>query len=656
MRTGRTLAFVIAGCAACGAFGAPAPSVAPVPPVPSVAPVAPTTPLAVETWRYTSAGQVVAFGDVHGAYDALVATLRQAGVLGIDERWSGGRTTLISLGDLVDRGPSSRRVLDLLMRLEREAAMAGGAVRVLLGNHEVMTLLGERRDVSALEYAEFAADERHDERSAAQRRFVAAHIAAGSAEPAARAEFAQRFPPGWFARRAAFAGDGRYGAWLLSKPVAIVVDDTAFVHGGFSRLVADRDLIALNVEFHAKLIGQLADVAALERAGRLDPTSAGEHRAETLAASLPPAPAPAPTPSTGAAPPRPPSPTNPPTPLPSATDALAERALRFDLDPLFRLQGPHWYRGLALCHDATERGVAEAARARLGVERIVVGHTPNSGARIRSRFGGRVVMIDTGMLHQAYGGQGSALMLDAEGLAAVYQDGTRAAVEPDPRLVALGPVAGDAPLLEALAGWAITSDEPAAGERRLLKLAAGTRTLSAWFYTDRARGGRAVRELAAYGLDRALGLGLVPPTVARSVGGVAGVLQWRPDGSLTAAQAQTTPPSGTQWCDMPAQLDLLYAWDALTLNEGRTLDSIAYTDADWLVTSSDHRRAFGETVARPGHLVERTLTVGAELCRRLGALGSKGLRGAVGKSLSGKEQTALLKRRDKLVREAGCAR
>jgi hypothetical protein len=107
---------------------------------------------------------------------------------------------------------------------------------------------------------------------------------------------------------------------------------------------------------------------------------------------------------------------------------------------------------------------------------------------------------------------------------------------------------------------------------------------------------------------------------------------------------------------MPAQLDLMYAWDALILNEGRTLDSIAYTDADWILTSSDHRRAFGEAVARPGHLKDRPLVVGPELCRRLKALGSKGLRSAVGKALSGKEQAALLKRRDQLVKDAGCAR
>jgi hypothetical protein len=125
---------------------------------------------------------------------------------------------------------------------------------------------------------------------------------------------------------------------------------------------------------------------------------------------------------------------------------------------------------------------------------------------------------------------------------------------------------------------------------------------------------------------------------------------------VTAAAAQTKPPSGTQWCDMPAQLELMYVWDALTLNEGRLLETIAYTDADWILTSSDHRRAFGERVARPEHLADRTLVVGPELCRRLKSLDAKGLRAAVGRALDGKEQTALLKRRDSIMRGAGCAR
>ena len=42
------------------------------------------------------------------------------------------------------------------MRLEEEAKRAGGRVEALLGNHEVMNLLHEFRDVSPVVYASFA--------------------------------------------------------------------------------------------------------------------------------------------------------------------------------------------------------------------------------------------------------------------------------------------------------------------------------------------------------------------------------------------------------------------------------------------------------------------------------------------------------------------
>ena len=65
-------------------------------------------------------------------------------------------TILVQTGDIFDRGAKVREALDLLMRLEDEAKRAGGRVEFLLGNHEVMNLLHEFRDVSPAAYASFA--------------------------------------------------------------------------------------------------------------------------------------------------------------------------------------------------------------------------------------------------------------------------------------------------------------------------------------------------------------------------------------------------------------------------------------------------------------------------------------------------------------------
>ena len=83
-------------------------------------------------------------GDVHGHRAELEEALLEAGLLGEDFRWAGDSAHLWFLGDFVDRGPDGIGVIDLVMRLSREAEAAGGLVDTLLGNHEIL-LLGMHR-------------------------------------------------------------------------------------------------------------------------------------------------------------------------------------------------------------------------------------------------------------------------------------------------------------------------------------------------------------------------------------------------------------------------------------------------------------------------------------------------------------------------------
>ena len=85
-----------------------------------------------------------ATSDPHGHLSELTAALRQAGLVDAQSRWSGGAARLWVLGDLVDRGPDGLGVIALVRRLVDEAAVAGGAVLPVLGNHEVIAL-GMRR-------------------------------------------------------------------------------------------------------------------------------------------------------------------------------------------------------------------------------------------------------------------------------------------------------------------------------------------------------------------------------------------------------------------------------------------------------------------------------------------------------------------------------
>lgn len=595
---------------------------------------------AAETWRYPAQERVVAVGDVHGAYDTLVKSLQAAALLDDAQHWRGGGAHLVSVGDLLDRGADSRKVLDLLMRLEGEAAAAGGRVHVLLGNHEVMNLGGELRDAAAGEFAAFAGEESAEERAQA---FAAwrARQPAGGDEAAQRQAFDAKFPPGWFAHRRAFAADGRYGAWLLQRPVAIAIGDTVFMHGGPSPALAGYDLERLNREFNAQLRAYLADVVALEAAGWIGFDVPGETRVGAVQARLAAAMAP----------------TDPAAATPAADPLLAataQRVIDFDRAPLFAVQGPVWYRGLALCRPVLVQDVAEAAVRQFAVARVSMGHTVAPALRPTERLRGRAVLLDTGMLKAVYRGSGYATEFAGGKVTAIREDGTRAPLLVDASPVDLRWPGGSEAALEALlAGAAVASNQKVEGQAHasVVQLAHPGGTLLAWWYPARKGGSR---ELAAYRLDRALGLGLVPTTVAREIDGAQGVLQWRPEGMISAAQAASGAAGGTPWCDPTAQIELLYVWDALVGNAGRTQASLGWTSPDWILLASDHRLAFDASTGPPPHLEGHALRIGPELCSRLRALDGEGVRTVLEGAASAKERAALLRRRDRMLKEADC--
>ena len=86
--------------------------------------------------------------------------------------WTGGKTTLVQVGDLLDRGPKPRDVMDLLMVLEKEAPQAGGRVVALLGNHEMMNIMGDLRYVTPVNFASFADSKSEERQKAAYQAYV----------------------------------------------------------------------------------------------------------------------------------------------------------------------------------------------------------------------------------------------------------------------------------------------------------------------------------------------------------------------------------------------------------------------------------------------------------------------------------------------------
>ena len=105
---------------------------------------------------YNGIDRVVAIGDVHGKLEQARSILHKAGLIDDDGNWSGGKTHLVFVGDLLDRGDDGLEAVQLVRRLEQQALDAGGRVHVLMGNHEAMNLTRDLRYVSDGAYADFA--------------------------------------------------------------------------------------------------------------------------------------------------------------------------------------------------------------------------------------------------------------------------------------------------------------------------------------------------------------------------------------------------------------------------------------------------------------------------------------------------------------------
>ena len=206
-----------------------------------------------EAW--SAPPRVVAIGDIHGDYDQLVTVLTDAGLVDAKLKWTGGKAHLVQTGDRLDRGAQSRKVMDLLMRLEKDARKAGGMVHPLLGNHEAMNMLGDLRYVVPEEFAAFKGTDSQRYRDALweQRREERKRRGESELTSEDRKRFDAEVPLGYVEHRLAFAPKGTYGAWLVRQNAVIRIGDTLFLHGGISPKYADFSLADLNDKIRREL-------------------------------------------------------------------------------------------------------------------------------------------------------------------------------------------------------------------------------------------------------------------------------------------------------------------------------------------------------------------------------------------------------------------
>jgi hypothetical protein len=271
------------------------------------------------------------------------------------------------------------------------------------------------------------------------------------------------------------------------------------------------------------------------------------------------------------------------------------------------------------------------------------------------------------MLRSVYGGSPAALILEDDHLQLAYADlpGQRLAPEIRPRAVGPRPAGLTDDALEQWLAEAelvgieeldagITQPQRVTLRKDGVELRAVFKRLSTDVGADRRQAidssDRFEYEIAAYRLDRLLGLDMVPVTVPRTIAGREGILQFWVDDSINLRTMLERKLQPDGWCEPEPQYNLMNVFDVLVHNTDRTQENALFT-RDWMLVLIDHSLAFRTHQKRPRLLYLGELQLSAALAARLAALDVAQLQQALGPWLQRRQIEALLKRRDQLLRE-----
>ena len=154
-------------------------------------------------------------------------------------------------------------------------------------------------------------------------------------------------------------------------------------------------------------------------------------------------------------------------------------------------------------------------------------------------------------------------------------------------------------------------------------------------------------EIAAYELDKMIGLDLVPPTVERTFGRTTGSLQMWVEGAMTEAdrrEKKIEPPDIRAWNEQMYKVRLLHQ---LTYNtDSRNIRNVL-TDTSFRVYAIDFSRAFMayNDLRYPKELTRFSRSV----LEALKALDRPSLDAKLRRWLTGPQRDSILKRRDKIL-------
>jgi hypothetical protein len=158
-----------------------------------------------------------------------------------------------------------------------------------------------------------------------------------------------------------------------------------------------------------------------------------------------------------------------------------------------------------------------------------------------------------------------------------------------------------------------------------------------------------VFECAAYELSRLLGLSSVPPVVRRKVHGKTGTVQIWMEGTMMELdrQKEELVPQGLDLWRWNMQHQIMWIFDSLISNEDRNQGNILI-DKEWNIWMVDHTRAF--RLHTEMDKLDKVLYCDRSLWAKLNSLTKKELVENLSDYLRPNEITAILKRRDIIVK------
>ena len=602
-------------------------------------------------WRFTTPEQIISVGDIHGDFNAFVSIMKKANLIDSDNDWIGGKKHFVNTGDFLDRGPDSRKVMDLFMKIEQQAAKVGGKIHVLLGNHEAMVLTGDRRYVAKKEYATYINEDLVSDRQKAYRSYLSIYGLDDNQQ--SQNKFNSLHPPGFLGLHAEFKDSGYYGKWLKDKPFMIIINQKVFTHGGLSKTVGELGLEGIN----DKLNREMNDYAKLWYKFIEDGFFLHSfQRNELLAIS----------------------------------NALikgrikkdrftnkrfikkVKRFLKLTDSVVSKPESPLWYRGTALCHQFSEEPMVNKVLKQLNASSAYLGHNVTNSREVESRFNARVFLQDTGMFKLAYGGQASLVVHNITHNAHRVQvldadHGIHDIKEQLPRIWRR-PYGMTNEQLEnfLLTAQVVESEEVDEGITKPIKLTLkkGNRTIYAVYKSidtnpslerknkwphDGNNSDRYNHEMAAYELNKMLGLDIIPPTVVRSYKAKKGIFQFWISNAINRSKMITDKVTYAGSCSKSSQMALMKIFDALIYNDDRNTGNVLFQQDEWQIWLIDHTRAFVAKSKIPKVLKWNKLTLSNSFRKSLENLDEQLLKKRLSKYLHKRQISYLIKRKNKIL-------